>query len=55
MVKVKNISKGELAFKDDEGKIHKIKAGEVVECKYKKRQDSRLEIQSETKKKKEVK
>ena len=51
MQKVKNMGVGTLAFKDDDGKSHDIKAGEVVECNYKKSQDSRLVIQVETKKK----
>ncbi len=52
-MKVKNTGNGTLSFKDDTGKIQIVKAGEEVECKYKKSQDSRLVIQSE--KKKEVK
>ncbi len=52
-MKVKNVGNGTLSFKDDDGKIQTVKAGEEVECKYKKSQDSRLVIQSE--KKKEVK
>ncbi len=53
MVKVKNIHNGTLGFKDDDGKSHTIKPGEEVECKYKRSMDSRLIIQSETKKKKD--
>ncbi len=51
MEKVKNTGVGTLAFKDDKGIIHNIKEGEIVECPYKKSQDPRLVIQSETKKK----
>ncbi len=51
MAKVKNTGVGTLAFKDDKGIRHDIKAGEIVECPYRKSQDSRLVIQSETKKK----
>ncbi len=59
-MKVKNITgeserfpdKQDLAFKDDKGKRHDIKAGEEVECPYKKSQDARLVIQSSEKKKK---
>ena len=51
MAKVKNTGVGTLAFKDDKGIRHEIKAGEEIECPYKKSQDSRLIIQSETKKK----
>lgn len=58
MVKVKNITgeserfpdKQDLAFKDDKGVRHDIKAGEEVECPYRKSQDQRLVIQSEKKK-----
>lgn len=53
MVKVKNTCKGTLAFKDDNGVRHELKAGEEVECPYKRSMDSRLVIQST--KKKEVK
>lgn len=52
MESVTNKSDGDLSFKDDEGKIIEIKAGESVECKYKTSQDSRLVIESKTKKKK---
>ena len=45
-MKVKNTHDGTLAFKDDDGKIHTLKAGEEVECKYKISQDSRLVIQT---------
>ncbi len=58
MVKVKNITgtgkfleKYPLTFKDDDGKMHTIKSGEEIECKYKRSMDERLEIQSETKNK----
>ena len=54
MESVKNTGKGDLAFKDDDGKLHEIKAGEIVECNYKKSQDSRLVIEQKTKKKKEA-
>ncbi|MEA2036604.1 MAG: DNA repair and recombination protein RadA [Nanoarchaeota archaeon] len=47
MDKVKNTGDGTLGFKDDEGKTHNIKPGEVVECKYKKSMDSRLVILSD--------
>lgn len=50
MEKIKNISKGELAFKDDDGNRKEIKAGEVVECNYKNPVDSRLIIVESTKK-----
>ena len=53
MVKVKNIGIGTLAFVDDKGVKHDIKAGEEVECPYTRSMDSRLIIQSETKKKKD--
>ena len=53
MQKVKNTGEGDLAFVDDDGKRHDIKAGDVIECNYKTSQDPRLEIES--KKKKEVK
>ena len=52
MQKVKNTSEGTLAFKDDNGKRHDIKAGEVVECNYKIPLDPRLVIESKEKKKK---
>ena len=55
MEKVKNIGDGTLGFKDDEGKSHTIKAGETIECKYKRSMDDRLEIQKPESKKKEVK
>jgi hypothetical protein len=55
MEKIKNISKGTLAFKDDDGIRHDIKAGETVECNYKQDPgDNRLIKESKTKKKKEV-
>ncbi len=63
LVKVKNITgedprfpiKKDLGFRDDKGIRHDIKAGEEVECPYKRSMDHRLVIQSETKKKKELK
>ncbi len=55
MQKVKNTSKGDLAFKDDDGKRHDIKAGGVVECNYKDPTDPRLIIEPKAKKKKESK
>ncbi len=63
MEKVKNITgeserfpdKQDLAFKDDKGKRHDIKAGEVVECPYKRSMDARLVIQPKAEKKKETK
>ncbi len=51
MAKEKNTGTGTLAFKDDKGTIHNIKSGEVIDCPYKKSQDPRLVIESETKKK----
>lgn len=56
MEKIKNISKGTLAFRDDDGKQYDIKAGETVECNYKQEPgDPRLvKESSEKKKKKEV-
>lgn len=50
MVKVKNTGEGTLGFKDDEGKIHTLEAGEEVECKYKRSMDDRLVILSPKKK-----
>ncbi len=35
MQKIKNISKGTLGFRDDDGKEHEIKPEEVIECNYK--------------------
>ena len=56
MEKIKNTSKGTLAFRDDDGKEHEIKPEEVVECNYKQDPtDSRLVKESKTKKKKEEK
>ena len=54
MQKVKNLSEGTLAFKDDDGKRQDIKAKEVVECNYKESNDPRLLIEPKAKKKKEV-
>ncbi len=52
MVIVKNTSKEDtLGFKDDAGKMHTLKAGEEVECPYKRSMDSRLEIIEKKKKK----
>ncbi|KKL90494.1 hypothetical protein LCGC14_1904140 [marine sediment metagenome] len=51
MQKVKNTSKGELAFIDDDGKRHDIKAGDVVECNYKDPTDPRLVIEPKAKRK----
>ena len=52
MVIVKNTSKDNLGFKDDVGKMHTLKAGEEVECPYKRSMDDRLEIEVKEKKKK---
>ena len=50
-MKIKNSSDGEIGFKDDEGKLHKLKAGEEVECKYKRIMDERLiVVEKESKK-----
>ena len=52
MAKIKNTSKGTLAFRDDDGKEHEIKAGEVVECNYKEEPgDQRLVKETKSKKK----
>ncbi len=52
MAKIKNISKGTLAFRDDDGKTHEIKPEEVVECNYKGEPgDSRLVKETKSKKK----
>ena len=50
--KVKNTGEGTLAFKEDDGKRHDKKAGEVVKCNYKTSKDSRLVIESKEIKKK---
>lgn len=58
MEKVKNMGEGPLAFKDDDGNRYEIKAGETIECNYKKSGDHRLVIEpleKKSKKKKEVK
>ena len=56
MEKVTNEGEGTLGFKDDDGNSHTIKAGEVVECNYKRSMDERLVIEKIDKKskKKEV-
>ena len=51
MVSVTNKSDGTLSFKDDNGKIHTLDAGESVECKYKRSMDDRLVIGAKSKKK----
>lgn len=52
MVKVKNKGEGTLGFIDDDHKRHTLKAGESVECKYKRSMDSRLVIEPSEKKSK---
>lgn len=52
MENVTNKGDGTLAFKDDTGKVIEIKAGESIECNYKRSQDPRLVIESKGKKKK---
>ena len=54
MEKVKNTGEGTLAFKDDDGKRHDVKAGESVECNYKISNDPRLIIEPKAKKKKVI-
>lgn len=49
-VKVKNTHDGTLGFKDDDGNVHTLKAGEEVECNYKRSMDSRLVIEASKKK-----
>jgi len=50
-MKVTNTGDGKIGFKDDEGKLHFLEAGESVECNYKKPTDGRLVIENEKKKK----
>ena len=44
-MKVKNTGIGTLGFKDDDGKIVYVNAGESVECNYKRSMDSRLVVE----------
>ena len=53
MVKVKNTSEGTLSFKDDDKKVHILKAGEEVECNYKQSMDPRFVIVDKKKVKKD--